>query len=449
MYNDLVAPGRVVRSPAEMSWAFGSEGDSLRARVRDDSTVVVELVRDPRRTVIVRLAPTDTTSPRGRPLARFFSEPLRVDLSRGRRTFVYFRLFELSRDRSRLLLFVSEARVIEANRPAIAAAYDDAVRGVLGNGGGRFMERGELGPRVQQGGDGSAEYRYMETAELVTRQFMRGTEWGWRTYRPELETDYFPYPDEALHTFLGFADPGTPNVSSAARRNAAAMLKRAYVLIDLRLEQMRRLASSEPNTRLFVTGEHGMRPTWLGFKPNVALRDAGILRVDSAGNVDLAHTQAAATRGGWISVNRVGRKGGIVPSDSVDAVLARVERVLRAARDSAGTPIVTAIFRAGSPAGDSLGIGGPGGGDLYFGLAPGYYWGPVATGAMVTPLAFPMGEHGFPSVDHDMQPLGCMLEAGGAGKRIGVIRSIDFAPSVADWLRIKPPAEARGRPVWR
>ena len=452
MYNELVAPARVVRSPAEMSWAFGSEGDSLRARVRDDSTVVVELARDPRRTVIVRLAPVDTPAPRGRPLARFFSDPLSVDLSRGRRTFVYFRLFELSNDRSRLLLFVSEARVTQANRPGIAMAYDDAVRGVPGNGGGRPMERGELGPRVQQGGDGSAEYRYMETVELVTRQFMRGTEWGWRTYRPELETDYFPYPDEALHTFLGFADPATPNVSNASRANAARMLKRAYMLIDLRLEQMRRLASGEPSTRLFVTGEHGMRPSWLVFKPNVALREAGILRVDSAGNIDLAHTQAATAGGGWISVNRVGRKGGIVPSDSVDAVLARVERALRAVRDSAGTPVVTAIFRAGSPAGDSLGIGGPTGGDLYFGLAPGYYWGPSAAGSMVTPLAFPQGEHGFPSVDRDMQPLGCMLEAGGAGgagKRIGVIRSIDFAPSVADWLRMSPPMEARGRPVWR
>jgi len=448
MYNDLIAPGRVVRSPTEMAWAFGSEGDSLRARIRDDSTVVVELARDPQRTVVVRLASTDTTSPRGRPLARFFSEPLRVDLSRGRRTFVYFRLFELSRDRSRLLLFVSEARVVEANRPEIAAGYNDAVRGVLGNGGGRFMERGELGSRVQQGGDGTAEYRYLETAELLTRQLMRGTDWGWRTYRPELAIDYFPYPDEALHTFLGYADPATPGVSNAARENAARMLKRTYALIDLRLEQMRRLASSEPNTRLFVTGEHGMRPTWLGFKPNVALREAGILHADSAGNIDLARTQAAATRGGWISVNRVGRKGGIVPRDSVDAVLARVEQVLRAVRDSAGTPIITEIFRAGSPAGDSLGIGGPTGGDLYFGLAPGYYWGPVVTGAMVVPLAFPMGEHGFPSLDHDMRPLGCMVEAGVAGKRIGMIRSIDLAPSVADWLGIRAPADARGNSVW-
>ena len=40
IYNDLVAPGRVIRAPSEMSWAFGDEGDSLHARVRNDSMVV-------------------------------------------------------------------------------------------------------------------------------------------------------------------------------------------------------------------------------------------------------------------------------------------------------------------------------------------------------------------------------------------------------------------------
>jgi hypothetical protein len=226
------------------------------------------------------------------------------------------------------------------------------------------------------------------------------------------------------------------------------MLKRAYTLIDIRLAQMRRLAASEPNTRLFVTGEHGMRPTWMGFRPNVALRNAGLLQVDTSGAIELAHTLAAATRGGWISVNRIGRRGGIVPPDSVDAVLSRVDQALRAARDSTGQAIVIATYRARSVAGDSLGIGGPGGGDLYIGLAPGYYWGPVATGPLVAPLAFPMGEHGFPSTEHDMRPLGCMLAPGAVAGRIGVIRSIDFAPSVAAWLLISPPADARGRAVW-
>src|SRR5262249_25477474 len=134
IYNDLVAPARAITSTAALSsWAFGDGGDSLHARIVDDSPIVVHANPDTAQAVRVRLASTETASPRGRPLARFFSEPLEVDLSRGRRTFVFFRLWEMSRDRSRLLFYVSEARVIQGNHRDLVSAYDDAVRGVPGN----------------------------------------------------------------------------------------------------------------------------------------------------------------------------------------------------------------------------------------------------------------------------------------------------------------------------
>ena len=446
VYNEQIAPARVVTTPAELSWAFGTEGDSLHATIRDDSTVVVQVNAERDRAVAVHLAPTDTTPLRGRALARFFSKPLRVELRRDRATFVYFRLFELAPDRSKLLLYVSEARVIQANHPETAASYNAEVQGVPGNGGSRVMEQGDFGPRVPDGGKGIAEYRYFETAELVTRQFMRGSAWGWNTYHADLTTDYLPYPDEALHTFLGFADPTTPGVSPAGRANARRMLKRAYGLMDLYLEQLQGFASRDGNTRLFVTGEHGMRPAWMAFKPNVVLRDAGFLVADSAGTINLRRTRAAATNGGWITVNRATRKIGVVPADSVAPILSRVEAALRAVRDDRGRPIVTRIFRAGTAEGDSLGIGGPGGGDLYWDLAPGFYWSPSAVGPAVVPLAFPQGEHGYPSIDRDMHPALCIIGAG-RPRRIGQVRSIDIAPSVAEWLGIAPPGDARGKSI--
>jgi hypothetical protein len=444
VYNELVAPSRAMKSPDQLSWAFGNEGDSLHATIRDDSTMVVQLNRDRDRVVEVHLAPTDTTPIRGRALARFFSQPLRVDLRRNRHTFVYFRLFELAPDRSRFLLYASEARVIQANHPEIASAYDDEVQGVPGNAAGRLLEAGDFGARVPDGGNGIAEYRYLESAELVTRQFMRGSAWGWKTYHADLTTDYLPYPDEALHTFLGYASPETPGVAAAGRANAKRMLARAYVLMDLYLEQLQSFASDDPNVRIFVTGEHGMRPAWMSFRPNVVLARAGLLTTDSAGAIILRRSRAAATFGGWVTVNRATRKSGVVPADSVAPILDRIETALRAARDSAGKPIVTRVFRAGTVEGDSLGIGGPGGGDLYWSLAPGYYWSPATTGPMVVPLEFPQGKHGFPSIDHDMHPALCIL-GDNKPKRIGEVRSIDIAPSVAAWLGIAPPANARGR----
>lgn len=446
VYNELIAPARVVTSPNELSWAFGTEGDSLHATIRDDSTVAVQLNSDRAGAVVVHLAATDTTPMRGRPLARYFSSPLRVDLARNRMTFVYFRLFDLARDGSKLLLYVSEARVMQANRPDVVASYNGAVQGVPGNGGTRVLEHGDFGPRVPDGGNGLAEYRYFETAELVTRQFIRGSAWGWNTYRAELTTDYLPYPDEALHTFLGYADAKTPGVTRAGRANAARMIKRAYGLVDLYLEQLQSFAASDANVRLFVTGEHGMRPTWMSFKPNVVLRDAGFLVADTAGTINLRRTRAAVTHGGWVTVNRATRKSGVVPADSVEPILRRVEAALRAVRDSSGRPIVTRIFRAGTVEGDSLGIGGPGGGDLYWDLAPGYYWSPSALGAVTEPMAYPQGEHGFPSIDKDMHPLLCVT-GGGRARRLGEVRSIDIAPSIAEWLGIAPPGDARGKSI--
>jgi len=187
-----------------------------------------------------------------------------------------------------------------------------------------------------------------------------------------------------------------------------------------------------------------MRPTWLAFKPNVILRNAGLLAADAKGQIDLSHTKAVWTYGAWITVNTTKHKGGIVPPDSLGAVLDSVEHLLRSAKDSAGTPIVTRVFRSNTVEGDSLGIGGAGGGDLYVDVAPGYYWGPAFTGGFVSPMESPMGEHGFASIDRDMQPALCMLNAG-APRRIGVVRSIDIAPTISAWLGIKPPRESVGK----
>ena len=437
-------------TPHELAWAFGDTGDSLHALLyatASGGAAVVSASRDASRGVVARVAPTESTEPRGRTLGRYFSEPLRVNLSGDRRTFVFVRLFELSPDLSRFMLFVSEARVIQGNRAGVAASYDSAVGGVIGNGADRVMERGGFGAVRANGGDGTAELRYLETAELLTRQFMRASAWGWRIYHPDLQVDYLPQPDEALHAWMGYADPSTPGISPDVRAHAAAMLARAYMLVDLELAQLRGLIAQAPGTMLFVTGEHGMRPAWQTFRPNVLLRAAGLLAADSAGRIDLSHTLAAATMGSWISVNRLGRLDGIVPPDSVESVLRRVEQALRDARDSTGAPIVTATWRAASIAGDSLGLGGPAGGDLYFGTAPGFYPNAAARGAVVSPMAFPMGEHGFPSTDRDMQPAFCMIGPATTARRFGMIRTIDIAPTVAEWLGIAPPADARGRSV--
>ncbi|MGH7559505.1 MAG: hypothetical protein ACRENB_00650, partial [Gemmatimonadales bacterium] len=103
-------------------------------------------------------------------------------------------------------------------------------------------------------------------------------------------------------------------------------------------------------------------------------------------------------------MNRDSRKGGIVPSNRVDQVADSVARVLLAARGPDGTPIVRRTWRP-SP-GDTLGLGGPTGGDVYFDLAPGYSYSSAMGDSLVTGRP-PNGSHGFPSIERDMYTVLC------------------------------------------
>src|SRR5262249_14158901 len=124
--------------------------------------------------------------------------------------------------------------------------------------------------------------------------------------------------------------------------------------------------------------------------------------------------------------------------------IAAAERALRAMRGPDGAPIVTRIWRAAE--GDSLGLGGPTGGDLYYEVAPGYKWNPQTTGPLISD-AEPTGEHGFASIASDMRTVFCALGPEFAAHRIGPARTIDVAPTIAEWLAIPPPRQAQGRSV--
>jgi hypothetical protein len=118
-----------------------------------------------------------------------------------------------------------------------------------------------------------------------------------------------------------------------------------------------------------------------------------------------------------------------------------VAAALLAARDPEGRPIVTRIWRP--QPNDSLGIGGPAGGEVYFDLAPGYYPSAAGSESVVTPRT-PAGSHGFPSIEPDMRSAFCALGPGIGGRRLPTVRVIDAAPTVSAWLGIPPPADARG-----
>jgi predicted AlkP superfamily phosphohydrolase/phosphomutase len=399
----------------------------------------------------VRVLPhaTENVPPQGRRLARYFSEGLLLTAGKNNvPTVAYFRLFELAPDGSDFLLYqpyIHELALYDgtaASRSVVEAALKEA-GGFIGNGPGYIYDDGKLGKQVYNGGDGTAERRYLEGMEMVISQLNRLTLWFHKRYSPRLHVDYCPYPDEMDHTWYGLVRTDVTGGSPEVARRIQGFRRWGYAAIDTRVALLDRLAG--PRGHLIFGSDHGMSPIKKEVNVNVVLREAGLLALDSNNAIDTKRTQAMHLKL-CVLVNTADWKDGIVPLEKRKEVVDRVEQALRAVRDpETNQPVFTAFFRPEEYQ-EKLGIGGPAGGDLYFELAPGYYTAERVTGDVVTPLKVPDGHHGFLSTRTEM--LASFIARGPRlprGAQIATIRSIDVAPLVADLLGISPPAQARGR----
>lgn len=432
---------RTRRPFLEAAWKAGEDSVfALFTGSTDYERVYVGFERNLATAVRADAHAEETALPHGRALARYFSAPLAHPVPGGR-VFLRARLFRLAADASAYTLFVPAMQVVEANRPDVAAAYDDAVQGWTGNGAYGLVGRG-FGPSLQDGGDGTAERRYLESAELAAETSLRGTRWAW-AQQPDVLLDYFALGDEVDHQFYGWTAPERPGFDPALAARMNALRAHVWALADRKLALLDSLARSTPGTLLVVAGDHGMRATWREFRPNAALAAAGLLRLDAEGRIDLPQSDALSPSGYFVSVNTTGRPGGRVDPARKEAVLAHAEAALLALRDETGTQVVARTWRAGAP--DALGTGGPVGGDLYYELAPGYYWNRAATGAAAGPGRV-FANHGFPAPAGDMQTGLCLV---GAPAPAGAARIVDAAPTIADWLGLDPPRDAIGRAVLR
>ena len=431
----------------EISWKSGP--DSLFALLLGDraySRMLIASARDASRGVMVTAAAVNRSPPVANKLAAHFSDALELPRGDDPPVFARFRLFDLAADGSSYLLFQPAVHVVDMNRPDVRESYARAVRGWVGNGAGALYERGGFGPTLEQGGNGEAEAMYLESLENVTARYIEGSNWAWQQTRPALMIDYFPLADEIDHRFLGYLDPAWPGHDPALARRYASVRQSAWHLVDFHLANLQRLTAQDPRTALFVSGDHGMRASWRIFSPNIALEQAGLLALDGAGHIDLARTRALSPNGYWVMVNGTDWKEGIVPPDERRAVIDAAERALRAARSEDGSPVVTRTWRTTDH--DSLGLGGPVGGDLYYEVARGYRWDAAVEGPVVRNAPVTAG-HGFPSTSPEMHTVLCAAGPGFTAMRGPVARTIDVAPTVADWLGVTPPRDARGRSVLR
>ncbi len=401
------------------------------------------------RRITAHLHPPEEEGLEGRELARYFSPALERTVPAGElepgepregRVYLRARLFQVAEDGADFLLYLPALQPVAGNTPELMEAYDRGVEGWIGNSAMSLYLEGAFGPTLAQGGDGTAEALYLESAELLLRQFMRGSEWMWRERGPRLMVDYFPLSDTVDHQLLGFLSEEWPGYDRELALAVDAVRARAWTLVDRRLAHLLELAT-EAEAALFVTGDHGMRASWNLLLPNVALREAGLLVLDGEGRVDLSRTRAVSPNGYWISVNRTAWQGGIVPPGEVAEVVAAAREALESVVDETGAPVVVRTFIPEDH--PEMGIGGAAGGDLYWGTAPGYRSVGILQGEGATIPGRLTAGHGFPPDEPDMYTVFCGLGPGLAGGiRIGPVRTTVVAPTLADYVGMPAPADA-------
>lgn len=359
-----------------------------------------------------------------------------------------FKLFELAPDLSRFRLYHSTPVEVTSNKPEAVANYYEPGGFLLG-GAMDPWSRGELGTTMFKGGDGTAEDYYLETVARTFAAEHASLRVAFERRDWDLLFQYIPYPDEALHYWYGAVDTESPSYDPAIAPRVWRQIERVAGHIDRYIGEV--AARAGDDTVIALVSDHGMAGIkWL-FYPNTVLKEAGLLAVDAKGVVDLKKTQVmyAATDGGYLVVNRQGRKGGIVPEHRVAAVLKRAEAALAAVQAHDGTPLVTQFIRPTAENAAALGVGGPRGGDLYLDLQRGYLF-HRAWDKQERFKAWPAGGagHVFDPRRSDMHAQ--MTLAGPGLKRgvaIGPVRNIDAAPTIARLLNLPAPPQATGRVI--
>jgi hypothetical protein len=353
---------------------------------------------------------------------------------------VYFRLFALAPDGSEVTLYRAAPHVIRSNKPRLEQAALEASGGFVGNGAAGAYDRGHLGKPLWDGGDGTAERRYLETVALAVRQASRLNDFAIDRAGWELLLTYLPIPDEAVHLWYGYLDASLPSHDPALAARLRPFLDDVLRLADGEIGHLVRRGGKD--TIVAVGGDHGIMGVDRELRPNVLLRHAGLLAVDADGRVDLARTRAYYSPGQYVLINRTGRAGGIVPPAEEEAVRRSVGQALRAV-SSATQPIVLDVLDPRAP-GRAASFGGPHGGDLYLSVAAGYNVSARLDGEAVETIR-PRGEHLLDPERPAMHVAFAVAGAGvAAGADLGRIRQIDIAPTLCLLLGIEPPAQATG-----
>jgi predicted AlkP superfamily phosphohydrolase/phosphomutase len=384
------------------------------------------------------------SNPAGSTGELFWSGPVEVKAAVERRASVYFRLFELRGDGSDFFLyFTRPARAMVTPEHAVEGA-GDTVRSFIGNGARIFYQQGSFGRTIPNGGSGSAEARYLETVRFAQHQLMETNRWALTHLSWDLFFAYTPFPDESEHLWRGYLDPGLSNYRKEVADRLRPFLEQVYKSSDDHLGLF--LANRPEETIVAVISDHGMQAANKRFAINRLLQQQELLAIDEQGRIDLSGTKVLypTINNGYLLINSISRKNGIVALDQRNELVRQVSELLREVRDG-DQPVVKKVYDA-EIHGAVMGIGGPAGGDIYVELVPGYDFDPRTTPDPLITQVEPYGTHGANPEQSSMRTLMLFHGPGiAAGRRLQNVRITDFAPTLSALLDFPAPRNSNGR----
>ncbi len=374
----------------------------------------------------------------------FWSRPINVRTNDGREATSYLRLFELKPDGSDFLLFFTRPTHEIVSPPDQVNGANATTRAFIGNGANPLYSQGAFGPTLPNGGDGTAEARYLETVSFAQHQLAETNRWALEQLPWDLFVAYSPFPDEAEHLWRGFLEPGLPGFRQNIADHLRPLLQQVYRLSDELLGLL--MSHRTENTVVALISDHGMEGTHSLVAINKLLQDKGILAINDRGRVDLTRTTAIypAINNGYLLINSADRKGGIVSPEERQGVVGRIRDLLFEIHDG-DRQVITSVYDARID-GETMGIGGASGGDIYIDLSPGYELDPKLAATELVAKREPHGMHGFNPLRPSMRTL-LVLNGPGvrAGNRLRGARIIDFAPTLAELLKVPIPKDAAGK----
>ena len=375
----------------------------------------------------------------------FWSSPIAVKGTGSVDARVYLRLFDLKPDGSDFFLYYTRpSRDLEFKKDTETGA---TVRTFIGNGASILYQNGALGRTLANDGSGGAEARYLETIMFAQHQLMETNRWAIENLPWDLFLAYTPFPDEAEHAWRGHLDATLPTHRPEIAGKLRPFLERVYRSSD---EHLGLLLSKRPDDALFaIISDHGMQGSYKRVALNLWLQQNGFLALDGQNRVDLTKTQVLypAVNSGYLLINSSDRKGGIVRSDERNELIRKLRESLNSLRDGDRQVIVSIIDA--EIEGETKGIGGEVGGDLYIELAAGYDFDPRLSGGQLIADAEPYGTHG---ANPDQPSMRTLMVLNGpairAGQKLTNVRIIDFAPTLAWLLGLSQPKDATGKVLY-